>query len=294
MSPPGLIFCANIKLMIIIFMLMLGLCFGSFVEATSWRLHEQDTEKKRSKKQVRDLSIVHGRSMCASCKHQLAWYDLLPLVSWLSVGGKCRYCRKAIGWHAPALEIGTAALFAVSYLNWPYRLANTSVAGIALFGLWLALLVGFVLLAVYDLQWMLLPDRVVFPLQAVALVFAGLSVVATHVGLRGILDASLAVCVLAGLFWALYQLSDGAWIGGGDVKLGVVLGLVVGTPLKAGLVLFIASLLGSIVGIPAMVIGKQGRQTKLPFGPFLIIATVLVVLFGSVWIAWYKARFFAV
>lgn len=279
--------------MIVLMLAVFGLCLGSFVEATSWRIHEQERPKKRTMQERRDLSISRGRSMCAHCRHQLAWYDLVPLLSWAMLAGKCRYCRRPIGLQAPLLEVVTAGLFVLSYLCWPYTIHNSFGLSWLILILWLGMLVGLVLLAVYDLRWMLLPDKVVYPLQALAAVYVVCGVMALDLGLRGVAHAMLGVVVIAGLFWAIYQLSRGEWIGGGDVKLGVVLGLLAGGPLKAGLILFVSSLLGSAVGIPAMLIGKQGRNTKIPFGPFLILATIVVVLFGSSMIDWYRSRFLA-
>lgn len=279
--------------MIVVMLIAFGLCLGSFVEATSWRLHQQSLVKKRSTKEQKSLSITKGRSMCASCKHALAWYDLVPLLSWLSLAGKCRYCRKSIGWHAPLLELSTAALFVFSYLKWPYPLALTTEFSWLLFAVWLVILVGFVLLAIYDLRWMLLPDKVVYPLQVIALLYAFIALYALHLGFDGITQPALAVLVIAGLFWCFYQFSKGTWIGGGDVKLAVVLGLVVGTPLNAGLVLFLSSLFGTLVGVPAMIWSKEGSKAKIPFGPFLITATIIVVLFGSSLVDWYTRHFIA-
>ncbi len=98
------------------------------------------------------------------------------------------------------------------------------------------------------------------------------------------------VVTFAGLFWFLYTISRHQWIGGGDVKLAVALGLIVGGPVRAMLVIFVASLLGSLVGIPAMILSKQGRQARIPFGPFLIIATMLVFWFGTSMIEWYSKQ----
>ncbi len=277
--------------MIVFMLLVLGLCMGSFVEATSWRIHEQTKSKKRTIQEKRDLSISQGRSMCAHCRHQLAWYDLVPLLSWVTLAGKCRYCRKSIGWQAPLLELATASLFVLSYVCWPYTLGPCFGVSWLLIAMWMVLIVGFVMLSVYDLRWMLLPDRIVYPMQVLAGVYAGLQIWALGTGIRGVVSALLGVLILAGLFWGLYQVSRGAWIGGGDVKLAVVLGLVVGTPLKAGLVLFLSSLLGSVVGVPAMIVGKQGRNTKIPFGPFLMVATIVIVLFGTSAVDWYTRQF---
>ena len=225
--------------------------------------------------------------MCVDCGHVLSWYDLLPLMSWIMLRGKCRYCHKPISWQYPVVEALTAVLFVVSYLYWPLSL---SAGWTSLFGLWLVLVTGFVALAVYDLRWMLLPDRVVFPLQAVAASYA-LALFALSGGDWQIIAGALfGVLGSAGLFYALFQISGGKWIGGGDVKLAVVLGLVLGGAAEALLMLFIASVLGSVVGIPLLLQGKAKAKSKLPFGPFLLIATVITVLFGSGLLDWYQRQ----
>ena len=101
--------------MIIAVLAVLGLVFGSFVNAFAWRLHEQESllekKKKPSAKQLAKLSIVKGRSMCPECKHELAAKDLIPVFSWITLKGKCRYCGKPISWQYPAVELATALLF---------------------------------------------------------------------------------------------------------------------------------------------------------------------------------------
>src|SRR5262245_41082320 len=104
----------------VLILTVFGLCWGSFVNAFVWRLHELETNKRLSKSQKKKLSILHGRSMCPDCHNELAWYDLLPVVSWLSLKGKCRYCGKPISWQYPFVEALTAALFVLSYVFWPY------------------------------------------------------------------------------------------------------------------------------------------------------------------------------
>jgi prepilin signal peptidase PulO-like enzyme (type II secretory pathway) len=100
-------------------------------------------------------------------------------------------------------------------------------------------------------------------------------------GLSGLLAASLGSLVCGGLFWLLFQVSDGRWIGGGDVKLGFLLGLLVGSPLAAFLVIFIASLLGTLFTLPFLVTRKLSIASKIAFGPFLIIAGIAVFLAGQ-------------
>ena len=96
--------------------------------------------------------------------------------------------------------------------------------------------------------------------------------------------------MIAGTFWLLFQVSAGKWIGGGDVKLAIVLGLLAGTPLKALLVLFFSSVIGTICSLPILLKGKQAMKVQVPFGPFLLAATVVVVLFGTRVIDWYTQQ----
>jgi leader peptidase (prepilin peptidase)/N-methyltransferase len=222
------------------------------------------------------------------CGHKLASKDLLPVFSWLSLGGRCRYCKKKISPQYPLIETLTAALFVLSYLYWPFEL--TSALSWLQLGLWLAALVILIALLVYDLRWMLLPNRLVFPLIGVAGLYV-LSFVVAESSISPLFTGLLGVLFSAGLFWLMFQLSDGKWIGGGDVKMAIALGLLVGGPINAVLLIFIASLLGSLVSVPAMVKGKVQRTSKIPFGPFLIVATYVVVLFGEKITSWYQQTF---
>lgn len=265
--------------MIILILVLLGLCIGSFVNAFVWRFHEQS----RSKKPKKELSILKGRSMCVHCKHSLAVWDLVPLFSWLQLRGKCRYCRKPISWQYPLVELLTALAFVGSYLCWPYGFSAT---GVVQFGVWLICLSFFMILIVYDLRWMLLPNNIVYPLVGVALV--GL---VAQVVLRSdaslLLDALWGVVCLFGLFWVLFQVSGGRWIGGGDVKLALALGIIVGGPANALLVVFISSLIGVIVTVPLIIQRKKNYSSRVPFGPFLMVACMVVFLFGQQIVDWY-------
>ena len=103
-----------------------------------------------------------------------------------------------------------------------------------------------------------------------------------------LLGALWGALIGGGIFWVLFQISDGKWIGGGDVKLGAVLGAITGGPLKALLIIFIASLIGTVMTAPQTILKSVSRKTQIPFGPFLIIATIIVYLFGTSLIVWYK------
>jgi len=276
--------------MVIVCLIVLGLVLGSFSNAVIWRLHMQQSEKRQAKKlglSDHDLSIATGRSVCTHCGHQLSTFDLIPVVSYVWLRGKCRYCHKPIE-DTPLLELTLPVLFVMSYLWWPYNLMTSSISfGQVLFVVWLLALVGFVVLAIYDIRWLLLPDRVVFPLIALAAISVLVQATIFHGGLSSLATAAWGVLLTAGVFYLLYTVSRGAWIGFGDVKLAIALGLLAGGPVTALLLIFIASLAGSLAAVPLLFRGKPVRATRIPFGPFLLLATAVVMLFGSALSDWY-------
>ncbi|MET1032945.1 MAG: prepilin peptidase [Candidatus Saccharimonadales bacterium] len=260
--------------MIVLLLIVLGLCLGSFVNAFVWRLHE-------------GKDWVKGRSECTHCHHELGPLDLVPVLSWIFLHGKCRYCHKKID-DNPLVELVLPALFVLSYLQWPYALEGS---GLITFVFWTVFLVGFLALAVYDLKWFLLPNKVVFPLIGLA-VAQVVTVAIYDDNWAVLLTAALGAVVVSGIFYILFQVSKGTWIGGGDVKLGIVLGLLAGGYLEGFLLLFTASVAGMIAAIPMLLQGKAHRKTQLPFGPFLIIGLIFVVLFGTEVIDWYSGLFY--
>lgn len=227
--------------------------------------------------------------MCPNCKHLLAGRDLIPVISWLSTGGKCRYCRKPISQQYPLVELSTVGVFILSYLLWPTELVSSD--AYLLFASWLVGVVLLIALLVYDMKWMLLPDRLMAPLIAVSAIYAIIFTLNAENPGMTFLSVLGAIAIASGIFYVLFQISNGTWIGGGDVKLGIAIGLLVASPLLAMLTLFLASILGLLVTVPALVRGKADMTTQLPFGPFLIIATVISVLVGQVIIDWYMNVF---
>lgn len=226
--------------------------------------------------------------MCPSCKHELAAKDLVPVFSWLYLQGKCRYCKASISAQYPIVEIVTAALFALSYWAWPYSLGQ---AWQTLFFItWLALVVGLVALAVYDIKWMLLPNKIVYKLYIIAGASYAMQIVLGR-SLASIVGVSFGVLVGGGIFWVLYQVSKGNWIGGGDVKLGALLGFVLGSGQLAFLNLFFASLLGILWILPGFATKKISKNSRVPFGPFLIAAAYITMLWGQDLIDWYTNTF---
>jgi prepilin signal peptidase PulO-like enzyme (type II secretory pathway) len=279
---------------IVISLILLGLCFGSFVNALVWRLHQQELANKKTKSSIlhSPFSILSGRSMCPNCSHQLATKDLVPVLSWILLQRKCRYCKKPISWQYPSVELAALIVFVVSYLFWPGGLHTHG--SLILFVTWLATSVGLLALLVYDFKWMLLPSKIIYPTLAVAtagrLVYL-LSYEPNH--WHGLFMWVLSVVVASGLFWLIFISSKGAWIGYGDVRLGLITGTVLADPLKSFLMIFVASLLGLVFMLPALASRKKRLASRLPFGPFLIIATMIVLLFGQSVIDWYRRLFIA-
>lgn len=276
---------------------VLGLGLGSFAGATVWRLRarqlveDKAAGEKISRKELQqlkpltDTTFTTDRSQCLHCHHQLAWYDLVPLISWLSTGGKCRYCSAKIGWFEPVIELGVAAFFIASYLLWPQPL-DTPLA-IAQLVIWLVAGVGLAILFAYDLRWFLLPDKVMVPTIVLGAVYAALAVIQNPDVTGGVMSLISAVAILSGMYLVLWVVSKGRWIGFGDVKLGLVLALFLTDWRVAFVALFAANLIGCLIVLPGLMTGKLSRTTRVPFGPLLIAGGVLAMLVGYQIVEWY-------
>lgn len=280
----------------ILMLAIFGLILGSFINAWVWRLHEQldddGNPKKLSKKKAEAVSISKGRSMCPHCKHQLATKDLVPVFSWLWLKGKCRYCAKPISTQYPLVELGVGLLFVLSYIFWPYNIADSG--WILLVG-WLFTLVPLVAMAIYDAKWYILPSRLIY--IATGFYLSGL-VAYTAVSGRPTIFVNSVVSgvVFFGLLGSVYLVSAVAqrkgwssvdWLGFGDVRLSVLLGLVAGSVLNVFIALFMASVFGIIAALPSMLQKKRGMASQIPFGPFLIAGAAFALFFGNGIIGWY-------
>jgi len=269
---------------------LFGLVLGSFAGATVWRLRARQlvADKKAGEhvdhkeytklKTLANEKISKDRSRCLHCGYELRWYDLIPLVSWLTLSGRCRDCRKPIGYMEPLIELGTAAFFVGSYLLWPVALDGG--LQISLFVLWLISGVGLAIMFAYDTKWYLLPDKINFAVIGLGLVSAVLTVIASEDTFGAILSVLGSVAVLSGIYFVLYLVSKGRWIGFGDIKLGLGLGLLLSDWKLALIALFAANLIGCLIVIPLMVKGKLKRNAHVPFGPLLIAGAIVAKLVG--------------
>ena len=271
-------------------LVLIGVCFGSFAGAMVWRLraaqlvydkkHKEqvDTKELNKLRPLTERSLVKDRSVCLHCGYELKWYDLIPIASWLSLKGKCRQCRKAIGIFELAIEVGVALFFVVSYIFWPFAL--DSVLAYVGLGTWLAAGVTMAMLAVYDAKWYLLPDRLTIILAILGALMVTLMAIQSSDPLMTVANAAGAVLVMSGLYYVIHRASKGKWVGFGDVKLGVGLGLLLADWQLALVALFIANLIGTLIVVPLMISGKVSRSTHVPFGPLLIAGTVITFFIG--------------
>ena len=260
-----------------VYLFVVGASFGSFALVLADRLHE-------------NKDWVKGRSACDHCGHKLKVLDLIPIVSWTVFNGKCRYCSKKLSVFYPLVEVGLAFAFTASYVFAPYELQG---GFLVLFALWLLGLVLMAALVVSDLKWFLLPSKIVYPLVSIALVHR---IVAFYVYddqefIASSLLTAAALLVGSGLFWLLYRVSKGRWIGDGDYRLGAAIAFYLGDPFLVWMSLFFASVFGLSVALPAILKSRKRASIKIPFGPFLILGLFTSYLFGAAIIDWYADRF---
>lgn len=247
--------------MFIIYAIMLfviGLCMGSFLNVLVLRIDNLST-------------VWKGRSVCPHCKHMLAWYDLIPLFSFATLLGKCRYCKKPISAQYPAVEFCVGMLFLLLFLKLGVGLAL--VYYLIVFSL---LTVVFV----YDLKTQMVPEAFVW--VALVLAFAG----GSYFGNFSFQDMIVGGLVGGGLFALLVVVSKETWMGAGDIKIGLIMGFLLGYPV-AILGLFSAFVMGSIVGVAYMKIASKTLRDPLPFAPFIIASILIGMIFGRGIINWY-------
>lgn len=277
-------------LAIYLVLVFVGLCMGSFAVASVWRLRAKQLSSEKNKnvvesqeydrlKKIKVKSFLSDRSRCLNCSYILRWFDMIPIVSWLALGGKCRKCHARIGYPEPLAELFVAVFFVLSYWLWPYEI-NTML-GLAQFILWLIAGVGLTILFIYDIKWFLLPDIANFFVIAVGLGFSIITVVLSTDRQGAIANIAGAVAILCGVYFLLYVISRGKWIGFGDVKLGLGLALLLADWRLAFIALFVANLVGCLAVLPFVITKKLHRKSQIPFGPLLIVGLLVAGLLGQ-------------
>lgn len=240
-----------------ILVFVFGLVFGSFFNVVGLRVPMKE-------------SLIQPPSHCTICQRQLTAIDLIPVLSYIFLGGKCRSCGQKIAWIYPLMELLTGILFAFSY--WQYGFSEELIVAILLISL-------LVIVVVSDIAYMLIPDKVL-------LCFLPLLVIGRALApLTPWWDSIVGAVVGFGILYSIAVVSRGG-MGGGDIKLFFLLGLVLGT-FNTLLTLFLAAVIGMVVGMIVLQVRKQGRKTPIPFGPSIALAAVIVYFYGNVIIEWY-------
>jgi leader peptidase (prepilin peptidase)/N-methyltransferase len=240
---------------------IIGLVIGSFLNVVIARVPER-------------RSLVHPRSACPGCGTMIAWYDNLPILSFVALRGRCRACAMTIPWRYPLVEGLTAALFLAAYLAF----GPTPDAVVAA-----VLLAALVAITAIDLQCQIIPDVISLP----GILAGCLANVAT--GRVPWVDSLLGIVVGGGLFMAII-LASGGGMGGGDMKLGAMLGAFLGW--KVVLVaVFVAVLLGGALALGLLASGKRWRKDPIPFGPFLALGGAAGLFYGERVVRWYLGGF---
>ncbi len=249
------------------FSIVFGLLVGSFLNVCIYRL-------------PRGQSVIVPRSHCTDCGRFIRWYDNVPVLSYLWLGGRCRECKKHIPIRYPLVEMITAGLSWLVYWKFGDPLS---------YGLYfLCLCAPLVAIAFIDLDHRIIPD--VFTLPGIVagilttLLTSQMSIPNALIhSLTGLLSGGGALFVVS---WVYEKLRHQEGIGGGDVKLAAMLGAFFGWK-GVFVILLISSLLGSILGILLIVVFRKGLKLAIPYGPFLAAGALVHLFFGEALIHWY-------
>ena len=252
------------EIILIIIFTILGLAVGSFLNVCIDRLPQ-------------NKSIAFPPSHCEACQHKLAAKDLIPVFSYLRLRGRCRYCQDSVPRRLLWVELATGAVFAL--LSWHYGL--NPALGIMAFYACL-----FIVVFVIDLEHGLILNKVVYPGMVVALLLALLPQPwLTQWIVTGIANAALGGAIGFALFLLIAIISRGG-MGWGDVKLAALIGLATGFPLVF-LSIIMGAILGGIMAVALVIAKKRKRRQTIPFGPFLAVAAMITLLWGSNIMSWY-------
>lgn len=251
----------------VFFFFVIGLVFGSFFNALVYRL-------------AHHLPFIFERSVCPHCSSVLSWHDLIPLASFFILKGRCRFCAQKISWRYPFVEGATALAFSAPwFFGHEHGLSFLILYYIAAFFL--------LLIFACDVWFMIIPDFVSIP-AIISILIVQLIIASFSVKIFG--GFIFAGGIAAGFFLVQYVVSRGRWIGGGDIRLGFLIGCLVGWP-SVIVALFSSYVIGTVTMLPFLVTKTVSSKSKIPFGIFLTAGALIAFLWGEEIIAWYKNMF---
>lgn len=257
-----------------ILLFIIGSCVGSFLCCQARRLHLRTAAGKHKPQPL------GNRSVCLHCHYRLAWYDNIPLVSWLALRGKCRKCGRRIGIAEFLSELGLGLGYALLGGTITIATASPLAWGSFVAVLALATVLGF--LAIYDglygeLPVLYLTISIICATIVLILQYWSSLLVAPF-SMASLLPPLGSVAILGGLYFILYLVSHGKWVGDGDWLLGVAIGLALANPWLALITLFLANTLACLVSLPTI---SKTHARRIHFGPFMVTAGIIVLAFAA-------------
>lgn len=297
----------------LIFSGVLGLIVGSFINVLTLRFNPDEPNRVNK--------AFHGRSYCPHCKRQLAWFELIPILSFIFLKGKCRTCHQKISWQYPIVEFSTALIFMI--LAW--KILNFNFLSYYLFTkpevyfwapllilLWFFFVSVLISVSVIDMRHYIIPDKITIFSSIVAFLasigffvlgkfpqlnfpkyslnFLGPFADPHILAINPILYYLIGAVILSAFLFFIFAITGGKAIGFGDVKLAFLIGLMLG-PVGGVMAVMLSFVIGSIVGIYLIVSGKRKLKGAVPFGPFLSLGVLSVVVFGEAIVQFYLSLF---
>lgn len=248
-----------------LFIFLITLSLGSFLNSWMWRAWE-------------NIKVTTGRSICIYCRRQLNWYENIPLFSFIFLGGNCRTCHKKISWQYPLVEFATAA--ALTFIAW-HRVENdVFFSDNLLYPRDVFFIAFLIIIFVFDALHKVILSRIVWTGAIIGFLF---NYFALNISPLSMFYGALAA---GGFFWVQYLVSKGKWIGGGDVRLGVMMGIWLGWP-SVLIALFLSYIIGATYAIFALLFKKSSWKSQVPFGTFLAMGTVVAIYYGEDIVRWY-------
>lgn len=241
---------------------LFGLIVGSFLNAWMWRVRE-------------NLSVINARSICPQCRQRIAFYDDVPLLSFILLKGKCRFCHGKISWYYPIVELSMGILYLAAFL----LQHGQNVCTPEVIRDWIIIFfLAFIFL--YDLKYREILDFTTLPLSFFLFVFS------ISIGWHEWWNMLIGAGIGAGFFLIQLIISRGKWIGGGDIRLGLLMGVILGWPYIV-VALMLAYILGALISLILLALKKKRLTSEMPFGTYLTVATFIVMFWGKVMVDWY-------
>jgi len=280
----------------LIMIFVLGLCCGSFVNMLVYRTTIEykliKSKSLKKNKNINFLKTLGGRSFCDSCGRQLKWYENIPVISWVIQRGKTKCCNKKLPVQYPIVEIVMGILFLINFKFLIFNFYSNQNFLNLNFKTVLELILSFVIItflvfsAVFDLKYMILPDfsTVILTICAMVILFVETP------DLASLQWKVLSAIISFGFLYFLYLITKKRGMGFGDVKLAFFMGLFLGYP-KVIVAMYIAFVVGALIGLILMLFKKAGKKSKISFGPFLILGTIVAWFWGDILIKFLMSNF---